>query len=749
MRIKSFVIALASFAAFLPYELQAGRDYTQYVDPIIGSGGHGHVFVGASVPFGAVQLGPMNIFKGWDWCSGYHYSDSIIVGFSHTHLSGTGASDLGDITFMPYTGKILTRTGTDKDLTDAASSKFSHKKEKAEAGYYCVTMDNGVKVELTATERTGMQRYVYSGNGKRRVLINLVCGVGNNPYECYIRRVSPNAIEGFRFVHSWAPRRKVFFYAEFSRPIESFSVFSDDAEADGEELEAERVKGVATFPEGTDTVVVKTGISSVSCEGARANLMAENPSGDFESVRNIARSKWNDRLSVIDIDSRSVSDLRVFYTALYHAFIAPNIYCDVDGRFRGIDDRIRRAEGKCNYSVFSLWDTYRTLHPLFTVICPDMVNDMISSMLSVYDQHGLLPIWTLQSGETYCMPGYSSVPVIADAYLKGFRGFDAERALNDMVATATSDRMRGVKDFMKYGYIPADKLGEATSVNLEYAADDRGIALMAKNMGRDDIYSTFLKRSNVFELLFDKSVMKIRPKMADGSWYAPYDPFLANHRNGVGDFTEGNGWEYTFMVPQDPDRLIELHGGRDRFICNLDSLFVVTGDLGEGAPPDVSGMIGMYAHGNEPNHHIAYLYAFAGAQWKTAERVRDIQKRFYKDSPDGYAGNEDCGQMSAWHIASALGLYQVNPSGGVWVIGSPLFERASVSLPGGRKFTVIAHGNSPRNVYVRSAKLNGKPLPYSYISYEDIMKGGTLELKMGNKPDKKFGAGKYAPVSNR
>lgn len=726
----------------------AQKNYTSYVDPFIGAGGHGHVFVGANVPFGAVQLGPTNIYKGWDWCSGYHYSDKVIIGFSHTHLSGTGCSDLGDVSLMPYTGKLRIAQGTDDNISGAASSYFKHDNEKAAPGYYSVKLDNGVGVELTTTERVGMHRYTFSGSDERRVLIDLVNGVGNTTYESYVRRVDDYTIEGYRFVNGWAPRHKVFFYAVFDKPVKSLDTFCGDKPAGKDELQTRNVKAVASFGSAIGQLNVKVALSSVSCANAKANMDAELKGWDFEAVHKAAVAKWNKQLSTISIDGATDKQKRIFYTAMYHVAIAPNMYCDANGDFRGMDDAIHTGNKFTNYSVLSLWDTYRALHPLFTLIARDRVPDMVNTMLSIYEQNGKLPIWPLYMGETNCMPGYSSVPVIADAYLKGITGFDAEKALKYMVSTATNPKQNGISLFMKYGYIPADKLGEATSVNLEYAADDWGLALMAKRMGKMDVYEKFIKRGRSFETFWDGNIKKLHPKMADGSWYQPYDPFLANHHGNVGDFTEGNGWQWTFMTPQSPDRLLALHGSDKAFIANLDSLFVVEGDLGEGAPPDVSGLRGQYAHGNEPVHHVPYMYAYAGAQYKTAACVRSLQDEFYTDQPDGYCGNEDCGQMSAWHVMSALGFYQVNPSNGVFVFGSPSFGKATINLPGGKSFTVEALGNSPKNVYIKSAKLNGRAYTKAYITYDDIMRGGKLTFVMSSKPNKSFGAAKKdRPVS--
>ena len=717
--------------------MEQKNNYVSFVDPFIGSGGHGHVFVGANVPFGAIQLGPQNIFKGWDWCSGYHYSDSIIVGFNHSHLSGTGCSDLGDVILMPFIGDVRTTSGTQDNIEGSCSSYYRHANEKAAPGYYSVKLDNGVKVELTATERVGMHHYIYP-EGTARLLINLKDGNDNKTFDTYMKKIDANTIEGYRFVKGWSPMRKVFFYMKLNRPIESLQLFHSDAAAGFDSLNGDSIKGVVTFGKGVKDVLVKVSLSSVSCANAKANMDAELPAWDYSQVHQAAIDKWNRQLSSISAQTNDNRAKKIFYTAMYHASFFPCLYCDVNGEFRGMDDKIYSDTKWTNYSIFSLWDTYRTFDPLMTILNPKMMGNFVNSFLSIYDQNGKLPIWPLQSGETECMPGYSSIPIIADCYLKGIGGFDAERALKDMVASATYDKQNGVTYVKTMGYIPADKIHEATSIAMEYAADDWGLAEMAKKMGKEDIYKTFIARGHYYEKYFDKSIRFVRPKLADGSWRTPYDPFNSIH--SVGDFTEGTGWQYTFFVPQHPEGLISILGGDAGFISKLDSLFIVHGDMGKQASSDISGLIGQYAHGNEPSHHVAYLYPYAGAQWKTAKIVRQIQKDFYTDQPDGIIGNEDCGQMSAWHILSALGFYQVNPSNGVFVFGSPLFDKASVNVGNGKKFEVIAKNNSPKNIYIQSVMLNGKPYENAWISYQDIMKGGTLTFTMGDQPNKSFGA---------
>lgn len=722
-------------------------DYVSKVDPYIGSGGHGHVFVGANVPNGMIQVGPQNIHKGWDWCSGYHYSDSIVIGFTHTHLNGTGCADLGDILLMPYTGDVRTSRGSQEDISGSCSSYYSHDNETVRPGYYSLTMDNGIGVELTATERVALHRYTYPAGQTPRLLINLQEGNGDTAYETSLTKVDDYTIEGYRFSSGWS-RHKVYFCLRTEQPIASIALFEGDAPAadNSETITGRGVKGVVTFADDPTQVALRVAISSVSCQNARLNMDAETDGFQFAKVERQATDKWNRRLSQIKVEGGDPRTEKIFYTALYHAMIAPTIYCDVNGQYRGIDDKVRTADGWTNYSCFSLWDTYRTLNPLLTILSPSMVNDIVRSFLSIYDEQGKLPIWTLVGGETNCMPGYSSVPIIADAYMKGIRGYDAGKALDAMVATATNPAQNGVPYLLEKGYIPCDKVHEATSIALEYAADDWGTALMAKEMGRTDLYEEYMRRGHAYETYFDRTLNYIRPKMDDGSWRTPYDPFKSVH--SVGDFTEGTGWQYTFFVPQHPEGLIALMGGDDAFVTKLDSLFSVEGDMGAEASSDISGLIGQYAHGNEPSHHVAYLYPYAGQQWKTAEKVRYIDREFYTDSPDGIIGNEDCGQMSAWYIMSAMGFYQVNPSNGVFVFGSPLFPSLTLRLENGRSFTVTAEGNSDTNIYIQSATLNGQPYEKSYITYDDIMVGGELHFVMGDKPNKSFGAAPESrPVS--
>lgn len=720
----------------------AQRDYSKsegllrYVDPFIGSGYHGHVFVGTSVPYGMVQLGPNNIHKGWDWCSGYHYSDSILIGFSHTHLSGTGCTDLGDILIMPL-NEIRTPRGNQDDIRDGYASRYSHNNEIARPEYYSLLLDRyDIKAELTATDRVGFHRYTYPDGKPASILIDLREGNGSNAYDSYIRKIDDYTVEGYRYVRGWSPSRKVYFVLKSDKKIEQFTAYDDNTPKPWNQLKVASVKSVLTFGNAKE-VKIKVSLSSVSCANAAMNLQAELSHWDFDKTVKMSADRWNKQLARMSVETDNEPAKRIFYTAHYHTMIAPTLYCDVNGEYRGMNDMIYTDPKKANYTTLSLWDTYRALHPLMTIVQPEMVDKVVNSMLSIYHQQDKLPIWPLMSGETNCMPGYSSVPVIADAYLKGFTGFDAEEALQAMKATATYEKQKGISHVLEKEYIPADKVHEATSIAMEYAVDDWGIAAMAHKMGKYEDAATYARRAHYYKNYFDSSIHFIRPKLEDGSWRTPYDPARSIHT--VGDFCEGNGWQYTFFAPQDPYGLIGLFGGDKPFTTKLDNFFTNNDSMGEGASSDITGLIGQYAHGNEPSHHVAYLYAYAGEQWKTAEKVRFIMDEFYTDKPDGIIGNEDCGQMSAWYLLSSMGLYQVNPSDGIFVFGSPYFKKVEMKVRGGKTFTVEAPNNNKENIYIQKVYLNGKPYNKSYITYDDIINGSTLKFVMGKKPNKNFG----------
>lgn len=740
-KIKFFLLAIsAGLIMGACQKAETPVRYTDYVDPYIGTGYHGHVFLGANVPFGAVQVGPTNFVKGWDWCSGYHYSDSVMHGFSHTHLSGTGIGDLGDVLLMPYTGELKTFAGQQDDISNGYASYYSHDHESARPGYYQVDLlSYGISVELTATERVGVHRYIYPGNSTPRMIVDLRAGIGwDMPVATHLRKVDDKTYTGFRHSRGWAPDQRLFFAMELSEAPAELALFGrrDSLIAEGDTSNV--VKAVFTFS-GTEKkeVLVKVGISPVSEENALANLRAEVPHNDFDQVLAKADEKWNKQLSVIKINSSDTARLRTFYTSLYHTMIHPSLFNDANGDYRGTDKEVYTNPGFNNYTVFSLWDTYRAAHPLYTIIDPERVNDFVKSMLAIYDQQGSLPVWHLMGCETGTMVGNHSIPVIVDAYLKGIGDFDANHALEAMLVTANYDDGDGLPYVAELGYVPADKTRESVSKGLEYAIDDWAIAHMAKEMGRDDVYTEYLKRAGYYRNYYDPAVGFFRGKNHDGTWNEPFHPVHTIHEQG--NYTEGNAWQYLWLVPQDPEGLIELLGGEETFIRRLDSLFVIPSELNEGASPDISGLIGQYAQGNEPSHHTVYLYAYAGQQWKTAEKIRYILDHHYTDQPDGIIGNEDCGQMSAWYIFSSLGFYPVNPSNSAYVFGSPIHEEAVLNLPNGATFTVRTLKAGKDNPYIQSVKLNGQPYEKSFITHGDIVKGGVLEFEMGPQPNLDFG----------
>ncbi len=706
-----------------------------YVDPYIGSGGHGHVFVGASVPFGGVQMGPTNFEQGWDWHSGYHYSDSVMTGFTMLHLNGTGCGDLSEILFMPYMGALSTNRGS-KDNPDAGfSARYSHDEEVARPGYYAVKLDDGIQVELTATERCGMMRYTFPKEEEAHVIIDLKVGQ-DNPTETHLEQIDDYTIGGYRFSHGWAPDQREYFMAKFSQPIKSFKLFDDEEPKDGKSLTAKAAKGVVTYERAPRELLVKVGLSPVSIENAALNLKAEIPHGDFDKVVAEASAKWNKQLSKIEVTGGTDSEKRIFYTALYHTMITPSLFNDVNGDYRGTDKKVYTNPGFTNYTLFSLWDTYRAEHPLLTILQPERVADMITSMLMIYKQQGKLPIWHLRGSDTNEMVGYSGVPPVIDAYFKGFP-IDKNLAF-EAVKTSSERGDKGANWIQDGGYIPSDKEHESVAKGLEYALSDWSIAQFAKALGKSGDYQKYTKRGQAYRHYFDPDTQFMRGKMADGTWREPFNPSLSQHRSD--DYCEGVAWQYIWLVPQDVEGLISLFGGDGPFLKKLDELFTTNAQLEGQVSADITGLIGLYCQGNEPDHHVIYLFPYAGEQWKSAKWARQSMKEFYKDDPNGLSGNEDCGQMSAWYVLSALGFYQVNPVSGCYVFGSPLFEKATIRLPGGKTFTISAVGNSAENIYIQSAELNGKPYTKSYIAYRDIMRGGQLTFRMGPEPNKSFGA---------
>lgn len=716
---------------------------TKYVDPYIGTGAHGHVFMGANVPFGAVQLGPTNISHGWDWCSGYHISDSTILGFAHMHLSGVGTGDLGDIVLMPVTGYVKLREGIHGDQSSGMYSLFNRSTEMATPGYYAVHLNRyDIDVELTATRRVGFHKYIFKNKAASdpRVIINLEAGIDwDSPSEGYLIQENDTVVSGYRLSTGWAKDQRVYFTAVFSEPINKFSLSDSVSVKDGISLTARKVYGEVFFTSSTKKkeILVKVAISPVSIEGAKRNLQAELPGWDFEKVKDEANRAWNKELNKINIKTNDSTVLRNFYTGLYHTMIAPSVFCDVDGGYFGADLKNHYSTSFTNYTTFSLWDTYRTAHPLMTIIHPEMMPDIINTMLQIYKEQGKLPVWHLVGNETDAMVGNPAIPVIADAYLKGVVGFDKNLAYNAMKTSALLDE-RGLKEYKELGYLPCDKMKESVAKGLEYALADWALAQVAKERDMKDDYDYFLKRSNSFARYFDKKIGFMRGIMSDGKFREePLNPFLSAHKEN--DYTEGNAWQYTWLVPQNVEGLVNLFGGENEFIQKLDSLFVIEGDMGPSASMDITGLIGQYAHGNEPSHHIPYLFSYVGQPWKTAEKVRKIMTTLYHDRPDGICGNEDIGQMSAWYIMSALGFYPLAPAGGTYVFGSPLIERATIDLGNGKTFVIKANNNSPQNIYIQKVSLNGKAYTKSYINHADIIAGGEFIFEMGSIPSEIFG----------
>lgn len=717
------------------------KDYTKYVNPYIGTGGHGHVFLGANVPFGAVQLGPSNFFQGWDWCSGYHYSDDVLVGFSHLHLSGTGIPDLGDILIMPFTGGFTPSPGTREQPVAGYASRYSHQRESVRPGYYSVALDDyGIDVELTATERVGMHRYKFPADRESHIAIDLQYeNGGGRATETYLEQLDGKTIVGRRFSTGWAKDQRVYFAIKSSVDLGRILVFEDDKQLPNAKVSGRAIRGFASFDKSPGEVLLKVGVSPVSHENALANIEAELPHWDFDKVTANANKKWNDQLQVLDIETKNEAHKRVFYTALYHTMFAPVLFNDHNGDYRGTDKQVYRAAPFTNYSIFSLWDTYRAAHPLFTLTQPERVTDLINSMLAIYDQQDKLPVWHLLGNETNTMIGYHAVPVIVDAYLKGFRGYDVDKAYQAVKASAMRDE-RGLDYLKERGYIPADSQNESVAKAMEYAIDDWCIAQMAKSLGHDEDFEYFSQRATFYKNYFDAEIGFMRGKLLDETWRTPFDPVQSAHRKD--DYCEGNAWQYVWLVPHDVEGLIDLFGSEEAFTEKLDLFFATEYVKSEEASIDISGLIGQYAHGNEPGHHTTYLYAYAGQQWKTAEKVRQITTTLYTDQPDGLSGNEDCGQMSAWYIFSSLGFYPVNPAAGVYVFGSPLFDTVTLRLENNKTFTVAAKNNGPENPYIQSVTLDGVPYNFSYITHRQIVAGGTLEFTMGPKPNLSFGAAK-------
>lgn len=717
-------------AALTPIQyLYAQADFSRYVNPFIGTGGHGHTYPGATMPHGMVQLSPDTRLDGWDGCGGYHYSDSFLYGFSHTHLSGTGVSDYGDILLMPVNGK----PSPDNKVY---GSSFSHASELASPGFYAVTLDDdNIRVECTVTDRVGFHHYTYSKRSEAGIILDLKHR--DEVIASSLKMEDSVTVTGMRLSKAWAEKQYVFFVIKLSRPMSRFGIWDDDKLLGPDNKELDQSKNLKAFFQFNlsdhDDVFVKVAISPVSIEGAKKNLSAELPGWDFADTKSRAEHIWNDELSKISVRDTDTSRLSVFYTALYHSMVVPNIYMDIDRKYRGRDNEIHIADGFDYYSVFSLWDTYRAAHPLYTIIDQKRTLDYIKTFLAQYRQGGRLPVWELASNETDCMIGYHSIPVIVDAYMKGIRDFDTKLALEAMKKSATWNHL-GLPAYMRNGVISIEDEHESVSKVLEYAYDDWCIAIFAKETGNMEDYHTYIKRAQYYKNIYDSKTGFMRPRK-NGGWLSPFDPREVNNH-----FTEANSWQYSFYVPQDIQGFIKLSGGSAKLEQKLDQLFSAPEETTGRNQSDITGLIGQYAHGNEPSHHIAYLYNFTGQPWKTQEKVRQVMETMYANTPDGLIGNEDCGQMSAWYVMSALGFYPVTPGSSQYAIGSPLFNMAEIQLENGRTFVINAPGADKANRYVQkvflstTSSLRPKEWPNAYLVHADIAEGGLVSVMMGDKP---------------
>ncbi|MCD9087885.1 GH92 family glycosyl hydrolase [Stenotrophomonas sp. SY1] len=731
------------------------------VDPFIGTGGEGHTYPGATVPYGMVQLSPDTRIQsrkdGYGWAAGYRHDDSTIVGFSHTHFSGTGHSDLGDLLLMPTSGELKLERGNPDQPLSGYTSRFRHATEQAQPGYYAVTLDDSnVHAELTASARVGMHRYTFPAGKPAHVVLDLRTSMYDYPGKILWSRIRvrpDGTITGFRETRGWAPGRQLYFALRFSQPLSGHQLH--DTEQDipykgfpppGEKNPEQRaqIEGrqlVAAFdvaPAAGTPLLVKVAISPVSEEGAIANLDAEAPGWDFDGMRAAAKQQWSEALGAVDAHGSEAQRTR-FYTALYHTLLGPTLFMDSDGRYRGPDNAVHQTKGWTNYSTFSLWDTYRALHPLATLVQPPQrTNDFVNSLLASRREsaHGVLPVWSFHGLETWCMIGYHAVPVIADAYMKGIRGYDTDEALQAMVASANYGPYDGIAQYRELGYVPIDEEGEAASKTLEYAYDDWTIAQMARSMGKSDVAAEFSKRAGNWKHAFDPVTGFMRARKRDGSFREPFDPSASGYGS---DYTEGNAWQYSWYVPQDVAGLAAAHGGNEKLMARLDAVFEAKVDPSIFAHmEDITGLIGWYAHGNEPSHHVAYLYAHAGQPWRTQARLKQIMDTQYAARPDGLAGNDDLGQMSAWYVFTALGFYPVTPGSNQYIIGRPFLPRATLNLPNGKHFSIVANGLDDAHAYVGSVTLNGRPLDRAYLTHEEILAGGELHFSMQAEPNREW-----------
>jgi len=760
-KISPFFLASALFFLSLTSVGQS-KNYVDKVDPFIGTDYHGHTFPGAALPGGMVQLGPDTGIFGWDWCSGYHYSDNSIMGFSHLHRSGMGAADWGDILFMPTIGELKIKPGSKENPDEGYRSRFSHKEETASPGNYSVYLkDYNIKANLTVTERAGYHQYIFPKSNDSHIVIDLGHGIGDKTTNAGVNIVSDSEVEGFRTSSGFVKNQTVYFYAKFNKPFKSSGTWNEkDVKARSKKDSGSAIGAFINYSTTeNETVEVKVGISYTSVEQAKLNVTKEIPNWNFDQIKKNAQEKWEKALSVIEVEAneKSKKNLTVFYTALYHSLLFPGIFSDVDGTYRGLDNSIHKATNFTYRSDFSLWDTFRAEMPLLALVQPDRTEDVINTMIVQYEQGGWLPT-PQQFGNTYTndMIGDHPISAILDAYRKGVRGFDAEKAYQaakkNAMETPPADHPSkgrvGLADYMKYGYLPYDKIRESVSKTLEYAYDDWCLAQMAKELGKTNDYQFFSKRALNYRNLFDASTGFARPKNSDGKWLTPFDPTVIGKFQDR-HYTEGNAWQYTWFVPHDVQGLINIEGGNEKFISKLDSLFIVDPSSVKAEKVlDVTGLIGQYAHGNEPSHHTSYLYNYAGAPWKTQEYVRKIMAELYTANPDGLSGNEDMGQMSAWYVLSAMGFYPVAPGQNTWVIGSPIFDKVVLHLGNSPsntyEFTIETKNNSPENKYIQSVKLNGKSLNNTWFDHEVLKHPGKLTFQMGPKPNKKWGNQKSA-----
>lgn len=750
--------ALPSFPTAQGLEMD---DPIRWVNPHIGTGGHGHCFPGATVPFGAVQLSPDTYNDEWDWCSGYHYSDSSIMGFSHTHLSGTGCGDLLDFLVMAGVGPVKLQPGSRANPTEGYRSRFSHEQEVTEPGYYSVYLaDPKVTAELTATERTGLHRYTFPASEEAWLIVDLshsyLRSGGSSVFSSEFMHTSPDTLAGGHVTCAWTWKRRCYFTLQVSKQPLRIDFYSDDKLVSPEamvagRLDGDNLKAVLHFhTDPHESILVRTGISGVSAEGAARNLRAEQPTWDFAKTRAAAQAKWREQLSRVQVRISDPEKKHIFYTALYHMSLGPTLYDDVDGQYYGMDHRVYQLPpGQRNYTCFSLWDTFRAAHPAYTIFQSDRLPDFMNTLIRMGQQslEGI-PVWPLQGIETGGMTGYHSAAVISEAVNKGIQGIDVEGAYQLMMRRAMDENFRGMGYYRQIGYLPADRESESVSECLEYCYDDWAVAQVAKHLGHDQVAAMLVKRSKNYRNHFNAATQFMEPRMMDGTWAKPFDPIELGHSSRWHDYTESNAWQTSFGVQHDPAGLIELYGGNEGFVRRLDMLFSVSSAQPPDAPLDIAGLVGQYAHGNEPSHHIAYLYVYGGTPYKTQARVRMLMDTMYHAAPDGIAGNEDVGQMSAWFVLSALGFYAVDPVGGIYVLGSPLVEDATVKVANGNRLVLQVKRSNPEHKYIQTFMLNGVPQQRAWFHHSEIASGAHILLEMGPEPNLQLGvASDHLPPS--